>query len=130
MAGELGVAGRVMFRDYIPDDELADYYRMADVFALSSRYEPFGMTALEAMACGVASIVTKFAGVQENLTSGINSIIADPFQTREFADTICKLLKGSKLAADIGKRGCEFVRNEFSWGALAKKSVRFYEKYI
>ena len=52
LADELGIADRVLFRDYIPDEHLADYYRAADVFALTSRYEPFGMTAVEAMACG------------------------------------------------------------------------------
>ncbi len=52
LVSDHGLQQRVRFGSYIPDEELADYYRAADVFVLSSRYEPFGMTAIEAMACG------------------------------------------------------------------------------
>lgn len=55
-ARKLGIAERIIFRDYIPDEELADHYHIADVFALSSRYEPFGMTAVESMACGTPTV--------------------------------------------------------------------------
>ncbi|HMP07873.1 MAG TPA: glycosyltransferase, partial [Lacipirellulaceae bacterium] len=69
---------RVMFRDYIADDDLADYYRAADVFCLCSRYEPFGMTAVEAMACGTPTVVTTEGGLWEHLTWGLEAIYANP----------------------------------------------------
>lgn len=58
LATELGLAERVTFADFVPESDIADLYRAADVFVLSSRYEPFGMTAIEAMACGTPTVVT------------------------------------------------------------------------
>ena len=49
---EYGLEDRIRFTGFIPDEDLPDYYRAADLFVLSSRYEPFGMTVIEAMACG------------------------------------------------------------------------------
>ena len=82
LADELGVRHRVIFRDYIPDDWLADYYRAADVFALSSRYEPFGMTAIEAMACGTPSVVTTEGGLWEQVTWGTARALRQSVRSR------------------------------------------------
>ncbi len=55
---ELHLGDTVTFGHFIPDAELADHYRAADLFVLCSRYEPFGMTAIEAMASGCPTVVT------------------------------------------------------------------------
>ena len=82
LARELGLEGRILFGDYIPDDDLADYYRAADVFALSSRYEPFGMTAVEAMACGTPTVMTTEGGLWEQITWGLEALYANPERYR------------------------------------------------
>ncbi|HVZ36746.1 MAG TPA: glycosyltransferase, partial [Polyangiaceae bacterium] len=79
LASELGVAQRVSFSGFVPDAEIADLYRAADVFVLSSRYEPFGMTAVEAMACGTPVIVTSHGGLCNVLRFGIDGLFADTF---------------------------------------------------
>ncbi|MBL9194672.1 MAG: glycosyltransferase, partial [Opitutaceae bacterium] len=58
----LGLEERVKFSGFVADNDLADHYRAADVFVLSSRYEPFGMTAIEAMACGTPTVITTHGG--------------------------------------------------------------------
>src|SRR5690606_38042879 len=66
-AEALGICDRIEWRKYIPDEELADVYRAAAVYALPSRYEPFGMVAIEAMACGTPTVVTVHGGLFELL---------------------------------------------------------------
>ncbi len=58
LVAERGLTDKVKFGGFVADADLADYYRAADVFVLSSRYEPFGMTAIEAMACGTPTVIT------------------------------------------------------------------------
>jgi len=92
LAEKLGIADRVIFRNYITDEELPDFYRIADVFALSSRYEPFGMTAVEAMACGTPTVMTTQGGLSEQIRWGVEGIYADPFDPECFGHAIYSVL--------------------------------------
>ncbi len=113
----------------IPNQDLPPYYRNAKLFILPARYEPFGMTALETMACRVPTAISKHAGIVENLTSGKDCRIFDPFDTEEYASTILSLLNNKTEAQKLAKQGCETVRAEFSWEAIARRFIEFYEKH-
>ena len=121
LAGELGVTERVLFRDYIPDDELADYYRMAEVFALSSRYEPFGMTAVEAMACETPVVITTEGGLWEQVVWGLEGIYANPFDSQAFGHAICAILQHPRLATQLAKFGSQKARARFTWTGVAQR---------
>ncbi|UCG32419.1 MAG: glycosyltransferase [Phycisphaerales bacterium] len=121
LAERLGVAGRIIYRDYIPDDELADYYRMADVFALSSRYEPFGMTAVEAMACETPAVITTEGGLWEQIIWGLDGIYANPFDPQAFGHAICAVLQHPKLATQLAKFGSQKARARFTWTGVAQR---------
>lgn len=114
----------------IPHDDLPPYFRQAQLFTLPARYEPFGMTALEAMACEAPAVISRFSGIQENLSSGKNCLLIDPFKTDEYGEAIISLLKNRTLAQNLAKAGCEIARKEFSWEAIAEKHISFYEKFM
>ncbi|MBN2541651.1 glycosyltransferase [bacterium] len=121
---------RVEITGYIPDENLVACYQGAILFALPSIFEPFGMTALEAMACGTPVIASKFGGIRNVINSGENGILVDPSKPGEFADAIIKVLKNKELAKELGKQGHETSHKEFSWEAIARKHIEFYDKYI
>ncbi|MGD2108865.1 MAG: glycosyltransferase [Phycisphaerae bacterium] len=121
VARDMGVAERVVFRDYIPDEELADYYRLADVFALSSRYEPFGMTAVEAMACGTPAVITTEGGLWEEVAWGLEAIYANPFDAEGFGHAICSVLQHERLAGQLAKYGSQKARARFTWTGVAQQ---------
>lgn len=123
-AAELGIADRVMFRDYIPDNLLADHYRAADVFALSSRYEPFGMTAVEAMACGTPTVMTTHGGLWKMVTWGREALFADPFDPDAFGHAMISILKYPEVAARIAARGAEAARALFTWSGVAQQLLQ------
>lgn len=121
LARELGIADRVIFKDYISDEQLADYYRAADVFALSSRYEPFGMTAIEAMACGTPTVITTAGGLCEQVSWGIESLYADPFDPEAFGHAVASILQQRRVAAQLSKFGPRKARGRFTWTGIAQQ---------
>jgi len=121
LATELGISDGVVFQDYIPDEVLADYYRAADVFALSSRYEPFGMTAVEAMACGTPAVITTGGGLWEQVTWGLEALYADPFDPEAFGHAICAVLQQSRLTGQLAKYGSQKARARFTWTGIAQQ---------
>ena len=124
---ELGIDASVMFRDYIPDEMLADYYRAADVFALSSRYEPFGMTAVEAMACGTPTVITTEGGLWEQVTWGLEAVYANPFDPNAFGDAIANVLQYPRIGAQLAKHGSQKARARFTWNGVAHQLLHLLE---
>ncbi|MBN2475414.1 MAG: glycosyltransferase [Pirellulales bacterium] len=121
LAKELGIRDRVLFRDYIPDELLADCYRAADVFALSSRYEPFGMTAVEAMACGTPTVVTTEGGLWEQVTWGLEALYANPFDPEAFGHAIATVLMRPRVRDQLAKFGSQKARSRFTWTGVAQQ---------
>ncbi len=124
---DLGIEQSVVFRDYIPDELLPDYYRMADVFALSSRYEPFGMTAVEAMACGTPTVITTEGGLWEQVTWGLEAVYANPFDPNAFGDAVANVLQYPRVAAQLAKFGSQKARARFTWTGVAHQLLRVLE---
>ncbi|MEM1211314.1 MAG: glycosyltransferase [Planctomycetota bacterium] len=124
LCDELGIADRVIFGDYIPDDQMPDYYRMADVFCLCSRYEPFGMTAVEAMACGTPTVVTTEGGLWERLDWGLNALYANPFDPYEYGSAIHHILQHPKVVQRMIHDGSHRARADFTWIGIAQQVIR------
>ncbi|MHA2221054.1 MAG: glycosyltransferase [Candidatus Thorarchaeota archaeon] len=129
---EKGMRDRVHLVGYIPDEKIKSFYQQARVFVLPSTFEPFGMTALEAIACGTPAIVSKFAGVSEFLIDidHTDSIVTNPTDTQKFASAILEILEDQKLAEQIGLEGMKTVRKSFSWDAIAEMHLLFYENFM
>jgi mannosylfructose-phosphate synthase len=127
LAYELAVRDRVLFRDYIPDERLPDYYRAADVFALSSRYEPFGMTAVEAMACGTPTVITTEGGLWEQITWGLEAVYANPFDPEAFGHTMATVLAHRRVSDQLAKYGSQKARSRFTWTGVAQQLLRSLE---
>lgn len=122
-ARSLGIADHVRFAGYVPDDELANLYRAADIFALSSRYEPFGMTAVEAMACGTPTVVTTEGGLCEELVWGRDALSADPRDPEALGHTLLQILQNRRLQRQLSRHGAEQVRKWYTWTAIASRVV-------
>lgn len=130
LAASLGLTDRVEFLDSLPDEAMADFYRSADVFALSSRYEPFGMTAVEALACGTPTVVTTRGGLYRALDFGIHALYADTEDVEEFGMVLCLALKHNRLRARLSQQGSQRVRALFTWTGIAQQLLRTVEGRI
>jgi mannosylfructose-phosphate synthase len=124
---QLGLEHRVTIAGFVPDVDLADLYRAADVFVLSSRYEPFGMTAVEAMACGTPTVVTTHGGLFRVLRFGIDGLFADTLDSADLGIMIVKALRHGKLAERLSRNGAQTARSLFTWSGVAHQMLAALE---
>jgi mannosylfructose-phosphate synthase len=123
----LGLTKRVKFSGFIADEDLPDYYRAADIFALSSRYEPFGMTAIEAMACGTPTVVTTNGGLYRAISFGRHALFADSFDREDFGIMMMKPLKHARLRTRLTRMGAHKARSLFTWTGIAQQLISLVE---
>ena len=109
---------------------LPAYYRNADIFVLPARYEPFGLTTLEAMACGTAPLVSSVAGSREVIIDGLNGFIINSHDRRKLADQILKLLTDKKLLKKVSENAAFTMREHYAWDKIVNKFIALYTKLL
>lgn len=122
-----GLTDRVILSGSLDEEDMADFYRAADVFCLPSRYEPFGMTAIEAMACGTPTVVTTNGGLYRTLTYGTDALFADTFDDMDFGITILKILRYGKISRRLSVEGAHKFRALFTWTGIAQQLLKHAE---
>lgn len=127
LTNELRIADRVILRDYISEELMPDYYRAADVFALSSRYEPFGMTAVEAMACGTPTVITTEGGLWELVKWGREAIYENPFDPDSFGHAIATVLTHPRVAHQLSRGGTQVARARFTWTGIGQQILNLID---
>jgi len=122
LAAGLGIGEHVMFLGRITEEERELLLAGASVFVLPSVVEPFGIAALEAMAAGVPTIVSKTSGVAE-ISQGTFRV--DFWDTDEFASRIAELLEYPTLRRAMGEQGRWEALRE-GWPERARETVGVY----
>jgi phosphatidylinositol alpha-mannosyltransferase len=120
----------VVFRSYVPFDELPRYHHTSHVYcAPNTGFESQGIVLLEAMAAGmpiVASNIDGFAGV---LTHGVEGLLVKPQDTRALADGIIEVLRNPERAHAMADRGRERAVH-YSWDRVSQRVLSYYERLI
>jgi phosphatidyl-myo-inositol dimannoside synthase len=96
LAAEHGVSDKVVFAGMVPEEDKADHYRLADVYAMPSHGEGFGFVFLEAMACGIPCVASDIDGGREALRLGELGWVVDPHQPDQIFDAVMAALARPK----------------------------------
>ncbi|MEM1659049.1 MAG: glycosyltransferase family 4 protein [Candidatus Jordarchaeales archaeon] len=130
LAKLLGVEDHVVFAGYIPPKELPALYSAAEVFVSPSLCEPFGITLLEAMACGTAVVSTYTGGIPEFVKPMENGILVDAHSPDQLAYAITLLLQDEELRRRLAENGRKTVEKEFTWEKTARETLKVYEEAL
>jgi len=113
MAADLGVAGSVRFLTGLSKQELAACYAHADIFALPSTGEGFGLVFLEAMAFGKPIVAAAAGGSTDLVEDRVNGILVPPRDPVALVRALELLLRDDLLRSTLGRRGAEIVRRKY-----------------
>ena len=127
LLAELRLTDRVRWIDSPPEADLVALYNLATVFVLPSFYEGFGLTVLEAMACGAPAIISDRGSLPE--IAGGAALEIDPDDPTELADAIERVLNDAALQHELRHKGLERVK-EFSWERCARETLAVYQRVL
>ncbi|HWP35643.1 MAG TPA: glycosyltransferase family 1 protein, partial [Thermodesulfobacteriota bacterium] len=130
IAREEGVEGRVVFTGRRPRAALRYFYSAADVFVTTPWYEPFGMTPLEAMACGTPVVGARVGGIPYTVVEGRTGYLVPPNDPGTLADRLAHLCRAPAVRRAMGRQGLRRVRTLFTWARVARAVAELYEEVL
>jgi phosphatidylinositol alpha-1,6-mannosyltransferase len=115
VAMDAGVADRVHFLNCLSSEELAACYAHADVFAMPSSGEGFGLVFLEAMAFAKPVVGAACGGTTDLVEHGVNGLLVPPGNTQKLVAALDSLLGNESFSARLGRRGAQMVREKYTF---------------
>ncbi|MCT7660861.1 glycosyltransferase [Mycobacterium deserti] len=128
LARDLGVGDRVLMYGSVAREGMPAILRSADVVACTPWYEPSGIVALEAMACGVPVVASGVGGMLDTVVHDVTGRLVKPKSTAEVADAIIHLLRDQFLRQSLGAAGRDRARARYSWDRIAADTQRIYDR--
>jgi D-inositol-3-phosphate glycosyltransferase len=130
LARQLGVSDRVRLLRQVPHAEVPALLRSADVVVTTPWYEPFGIVAVEAMACGIPVVASAVGGMLDTVQPGVTGLLVPPRDPAALADAVGSLLRQPTLRARYGLAGAARAREKYSWDRVAAGTVEAYRRTI
>jgi D-inositol-3-phosphate glycosyltransferase len=123
----LGLTGRVYFPGAVPQPELRSYYRGADALVVASRYESFGLAAVESLACGTPVVAAQVGGLPSIICDGENGILVRWRCSEYFAERLDALFADPAGLAHMGANARSSVLR-FDWQRVGDTVRALYQK--
>jgi D-inositol-3-phosphate glycosyltransferase len=130
IAAEEGIDDAVTFVGSRGRDALRYYYAAADVFVSTPWYEPFGITPIEAMACGTPVIGSAVGGIRYTVVDGQTGYLVPPRDPAALADRLACVLGDPAHARELGARAIRRVKDHFTWRHVARAVDGLYSRVL
>jgi D-inositol-3-phosphate glycosyltransferase len=129
-ASRHGVADRVDFLGRVLREDMPALLRSADTLVTVPWYEPFGITPLEAMACGTPVVASSVGGLKDTVLDGITGLLVPPRRPDLLASTLRRLLSDQIMLATFGLAAEKRAHARFGWDRIAGETARVYEQAV
>ena len=130
LATELGVLDQVQFAGCRQPDQLHLWYSAADVAVTTPWYEPFGLTPLEAMACGVPVIGSRVGGIAFTIVDGETGFLVAPRDPEALCARLAEILRDPARRKRMGQAGRARVLGSFTWQQVAMGTSAVYDNLL
>lgn len=130
IAEEEGVSERVLFAGQRGRDALKYYYSAAEVFVTTPWYEPFGITPVEAMACGTPVIGSNVGGIKFTVRDGEAGYLVPPGDPDAVAERIAHLCHNPRLTNVLRRQAIRRANDLFTWKRVADGVAALYESLL
>jgi D-inositol-3-phosphate glycosyltransferase len=127
LAYQVGVSDDVLFLPAVSRSELARWFRCADLVAVPSRSESFGLVAVEAQACGTPVVAADVGGLRTAVQDGRSGVLVPDHDPHRWAAVLRDLLRDDARLARLS-RGALEVAARFSWDTTAEETRKVYEQ--
>lgn len=129
LARSLGISHRVRFLDPRPPQELVTIYQAADIVAVPSYNESFGLVAMEAQASGTPVVAARVGGLPVAVAEGETGLLVDGHDPEDWADALAQLLDDDDSRIRMGQDAVAHAAN-FSWSVTASKLAEIYSEVL
>ncbi|WJY73653.1 D-inositol 3-phosphate glycosyltransferase [Corynebacterium auriscanis] len=126
LAIELGISCYVRFLAPRPPEELVSVYQAADIIAVPSSNESFGLVALEAQACGTPVVATRIGGLPIAVDDGRSGLLVDGREVSQWADALGELVTDDSRRIKMGEYAPQHAA-KFSWAVSSARLKEIYE---
>lgn len=120
------VGDRVRLVGAVAQQDLPGWYRSADVLACAPWYEPFGLTPLEAMSCGVPVVAYEVGGIAESVIDTVTGLLVPPRDVTAMAGALRGLLGDEVRRMSYASAAIDRVRSRYTWDRTATDVERVY----
>ncbi len=125
-----GLAERILFLPEVPVSEMAAWYQALDLYVAPQRWEGFGLTPLEAMACGVPVVAGRVGAFDELIVDGETGAMVNAGGASEFAGAIETILGDREALGRMGAAARRHVEKHFTIETEAAALVRIYRNLL
>jgi D-inositol-3-phosphate glycosyltransferase len=122
-----GIASRFRLDGSQPQEQLPVFYSAADVVAVPSRYESFGLVAVEALACGTPVVASRAGGLRFTIEEGVNGFLVKPQSPPALAAGIDAVLSDDQLRAAMSVEARPSVAR-YDWANIAQQVMHVYRR--
>jgi D-inositol-3-phosphate glycosyltransferase len=130
IARKHGVVEKVLFAGRKDRSRLKFYYAASDLFITTPWYEPFGITPLEAMACGTPVIGSNVGGIKYSVKDGETGLLVSPHNPNELAGAVSDLLNDPGRLNEMSKNAIDRVNEHFTWATVARQVNMVYRMML
>ena len=130
LVDQLGLKESTVFAGRIGHDVLPLYYTAADVCVIPSHYEPFGLVAIEAMACGVPVVASNVGGLKFTIIPEETGLLVEPKNIEAFANGIHRILCDELWVRKMRRQASANVNQRFSWAGVTIQLSELYRHVL